>query len=1132
MPIAQEVVKTITDSLYSEYKEAYLDDVFRIIRKSGIEMDLSTVAMIYMDQNNVYEDGFTSMEDIYAMLNSSLSKILLFTPKPGTEIGKLSPASEAAIRVMNTIQKAMDLTIPDDSVQKQLQTRLVGAAKRILLADEAGKEILKAKKTNQDSIELIKHVFDLGNNHPDGIFGRLSSGAELWEQFKSELNDMKSILDEDTFAEAEIKQMIDVLQDTTYEILLNTNEARSALNDILKKAGFTKVKGDKVQVDWDQIKKINPNIYKTILDVLKLNGVPSIGAIYAAKTLEREYNRMLQQNIKQETENILQDKGQLERYSVLATENPEAFNNARNNAMLSAIGLGNVNIATVINLRTALQNYNLLIKNPRTAFSPTYKAILERKIRNDIERAMEKNGTNFMQFSRNYQLASQFGMGLILSNAGNIIENTLSGISGMIDAAFSEPTTIFEAVKRGMATGLDVAKGGVRIGAEKANINAAAVNLDDRTTAQENNAKWKVWANLFQRITLSATDALFGQAIYSAVEFRALRKILKSKGLSTKESNLIINELYFKNSNEIENLADSMIKNIESFGIKPNKQMRDRIINELLISNMDSAGENWTDLANMIELKGNLELSNKIKSTKLQAEILVRIRDVANAVRARAMGHQADTMLGAFLEKAYSTDMNNAIEKNMKRASEARTATEFKSENRKQAGMELARGFFGNAIFARRGALNWAFLGLARSTGLPLLSTLIFDIGIRGLIGGKLITENKLATYLESLDNEKNKDSFINTMDKMMENMEYTYAVRQRLVRNTLGVLLGGISASIIIGYMKKDCDDNDPDCIAKKVKKWKDKGYLRSIEKLFPYILNGYLNNQLDEFGKIRPESERANSIMDYYKNSLTINGITPAIETYKTYVEKNGIANDKIIVPILNMLFPPKYVEEHEKNGYRMATMGDMISSAVGLRHMKAIDVWRDRLNAYTGANDDKNIATIKQERLELIPETFVEGFLSQVLERNVMRWYLKNYGHLSPESMGNRNSINLIGIGEKTSKKLEEIGIKTYSDLSKMSVQELDQIKGSDKKSIFSPTEAVNVFNQVNNLSISTTGKDIEDYDFDENQLKKLKQIGIKSIGTENKQYILKNIIYLYKRADKNDKKDYKTIIDKLK
>lgn len=1132
LPIATSIVKKITDALMSKYKSAPIGEVYSIIRSSGIEMDLNTVAKIYLDQNNRYDSGLTPDNEVYAMLSSSIGRILSYTPQDGREIGRLAPASEAAIRVSSMIQKAMDLTVPDDSIQRQLQDRLVKAAKRILQRDENGREILSRKDKTGDPIQLIKDVFDLGNKHPDGIFGRLSSGVELWDSFKEEIKDL-SELTKDAMFGAQIEQMADVLQASTYELLLSSQEARSALHEILKKAGFTKVSNGEIQIDWDNITKTNPNIYQLVIDVLRKEGVNSIAASYAAKTLENEYKTAIEARIKDQLSNIIQDRGQLEKYSVLAVQNPEAFVNARNNAMLSAIGLGNVPITTVVKLRGALQSYNLLIKNPKTAFSPTYKAILERKIRNDIERAMESNGTSLMSFARNYQLVSQFGMGLILSNPGNIIENTLSGISSMIDAAISDPFTILEAIKRSATTGLDVSKGGVRIGSERANINSASVNLDDRTTRQEKgNSKAKIWANLFQRLTLSATDALFGQAVYSSVEFRAIRFVLKAKGFSDVESMKIINELYFKNTSEIENLADTMINSLQSFDIEPSKQTKERIVNELLLSNLTTNGFAWEHLANQFEIAGKTELADKMRTTHIQTEILIKIRDIANAVRARAMGHQSDTILGSFIEKIYSTNMNDAINRSMKRASSAATTQEYKTETRKQAGMELARGLFGNAVFARRGALNWAFLGLARSTGIPLISTLIFDIAIRGGIGGKLITKSKLQAKLDELSNQSNTNEFLSKLDQISDDLEYTYAVRQRLIRNTLGTIIGGIAASSILTIMKQDCAPGDEECIANKVKNWKDRGYLRSFEKLFPYILNGYLNNQLDEFNKIKPESDRPSSLTEYYGNTLGANGLKQTIEAYKTYVEKNGIANDKVIVPILNMMFPPKYVEEHEKDGYRMATMGDMISSAVGLRHMKAVDIWADRISSYTRAKDDLNTSQIKHDRNELIPETFMEGVLSGMLERNTYRWYLKNYGHLSAEYIDNKSLVNLIGIGDKTQQKLEAIGIKAISDLKGKTPQQIRAIRDNDNKHVFSELEAVSVHNQINLTGISKTGRDISEIDFTQEEQTRLIAIGIKSIGTENKQDIINKLGYLYNTTDgKKEKQLYRSLISKI-
>lgn len=1125
----KQIVEYTAHDIAEKTEEATLPDVYRTLRSLGVEVDIQTIAEIYRDVLDLNNPQFSTEEQIDAILMEPIKKLVSYTREDLKTIGKNSPAVEVASRIITTIQKALNSVEATKTIQREMQDRLGKVAKSILNRTPEGRAIL-SKTATTDPYDAVREALILHqNNDLDGL-GLMNNAEVLFNDFKKEIGDMAGVLPDDLFAKEQINLAVEILQESTYDLLLSSSEVNNALNQALKDVGFTKVVKGEVRIDWNAVKE-SGDIETELRKALSLKDAKGVSKFSPEQvelvlpSLMREYQNRLALRIKDEFKDTITRHGQLEKLAILASQNTGAFQNAQNNALMKGIGIPLVNQTNAKRIQKLLRLYAQILKNPLSAYSPTFANTLERTVRNEIERAVEDAGGKIdaLKFARYFQLVSQFGMGVVLANPGNIPENFISGTSGMIDALISNPYQVAEVIKRGLISGVTVAKGGVRVGKERSNLNSTRANLEDRTSMQEHGLKSaKVIANLFQRITLSATDALFGQSIMTSVEIKQLRSVLKAQGLSTSESNKVLNELFFSNTAEIDALADTMIKQIKSYGLEVDEYMKTRIVNELIITNFLTSGEVFQDMVDTLMASATASdtaLANKLRQVTITPDILISTRVAADATRARSMGHRPDTKLGEILERAYGA---SALQSKIEKAQSS-------GKRNWQALYEGGIGALSNTLFARKGALNWAFLSMGRSTGIPLVITLLWDLAYQGIAKGRYMTPARLKNTLDEMKKAVDDKDYSDALEKMGKDQEFTASLQQRIVRQTVGITIQGIASTLIWGIMKSRCDDN-PDCVAKKFEEWVNGGYLTTFEKWLPYLMNNFIHSQFDKYRKLLPESERPKSPGDYLQRSLGIEGKQSLIDVYIDYVRKNRMGEDNIFTPIYNYAMPPikgygtgGFLEKYQVEDYRAAIVGNMVGNAFGLKHLRAVDIWKNRFNGYAfmmGVQPDKSPSQLKAERKQLYAEGYVEGAIKTMLTDNMFRWYTETYGHNTIEALNARPTISLGGVGEVTEKAMEKAGIKDISDLKGKGVVYISQIKKEGKgESVFSLKESIHIYNQVNNKGI---GKyEARTLGLTDAEMEELTEMGYYSFDQGNITEAIQNVSYAANKARPNKK-----------
>lgn len=1109
--------------------------VYNSLRKAGLEVDFQTVANLYRDTLDLENPAFTSSDEIDKMLMTDINKRVNIAAQKILEIGKNAPANEAVNRIIDTIQQVGKVPAVK-TVQKEMQDRLVGAARKILSESEEGKEILKKNQEPTDPYEYLKSALMIQKNNKFGDFGYMKTAMDLFEDFKKQMVEVADTLaDNDAYASEQIKIAADVIANSSYQLMLTKSESRKVLNKALKEAGYTRVNSNgSVVLDWNTVLRNGRDVIGSVRKVLGESGFSEDELDNIMEALESEYNFLLEAKIAKELSDKGMNHGQLGKLANLAVNNPGAFNNAENNELLKGLGIPMADREAIKSVRDIMQMYNVVMQgSPIASYATTYINTIERHIRNMLGKAIESsdNTSKVLKLARWFQLSSQYAQTTILSNPGNVIENFFSGVGTVVDAAFSNPQHFMRLFEAGLASGKSVATGGVRVGRENTNPNSHHVNLEDRTSGHYGKtAKW--FFNQWQRLSLSATDSMFGQYVMSSVELRIIRFLLKTKaGMSTSEANKVINDMYYSNSKELDDMAEFLISQYDKLGLKFNRVAeKKRLVNDMYISNFLSDGTVWASMLNKYTASGNaieMAIGKKMQNSPIRHDLLLKMRNAADAVRGKAMGHRSDTLLGRGIEKLY----NFSIEKHIDSAKE-------KGQQRKQAFLEFVRGGLGNALFARRGSLNWAFLILQKSTGMGLLSTLVFDIGLTKMGinfgGNSFMTSGKAKEYYALMESASKQEDLNKIIDEFTSGIEYNESVRQRLFRSAVGPIVTGAIAMAAFEFMKKDCDEWDEECLRLKYEEWSKRGYLRAYEQLLPYVFNGYIDDQFDQYGKLKTDGTESKTPAEYFAKTFNFTDAAKLYDVYSRYTDKNRMFEDNLFGTAFHLLNPPKYIQPYDYPEYRSAAIGQLAAGLTGARHLKAIDVFSDRLKAYGFAagiyDPGMSAQEQKDNRKELYPKGYDEGMVNQILEKNLYRWYLEKYGHLNPDYKLKQSVEAVTGIGPKKSEKLAKYNIYSVEDMNGKTAEELLEFVDEKGRKIFQRKEAMAI-NNILNTNNSYGGTDFSDIGISSKGYEILKSIGYFSVGTNNVAAIKSDLSTLYSHSQDENQEEINQIFKSL-
>lgn len=281
----------------AEDKDVSFRSMYNELRKNHVEIDLETAAHIYANELPIHDSRFTSAEDLKydtgRWFDDTVRNITLQEPKKGEqEIGELSPAQAIAKGYANAFASRVKGDETTKSILKTLEDTYKEAGKRML------GELPDAKKAEdtRTASEIVQEALEkeqLGHrNLKDGTINGL---AKLHDAVREELKKLAQHM-EDTGDHDKLEQWNNYaksLEDASYTMLFNSDEAKAIQHEALRDGGFTKInKSGKEIIDWQ---KLTGNVHsyeqlrENVTSSLKANGISEDIANRVADSMHKEF---------------------------------------------------------------------------------------------------------------------------------------------------------------------------------------------------------------------------------------------------------------------------------------------------------------------------------------------------------------------------------------------------------------------------------------------------------------------------------------------------------------------------------------------------------------------------------------------------------------------------------------------------------------------------------------------------------------------------------------------------------------------------------------------------------------------------------------------------------------------------
>lgn len=836
----RDLVSEYADLLITMDRSPSVYGVYSILRKEGYEMDAQTVSEFYRDLFSG-QQGYSSDKEIDAFSNRAY--IDLFEAEAEEmkvkEIGRESPVTAVVSSLMNGVRLMSD-TVP--SLQKVFQDRLLKAAKRV-----TG---YKAEKSdsNKTAEQILTEVLSIEKNNPFGQgFSAMNNAEFLWKEFKKEFLEVADQLyaKGDVFEADKIKEYADILEAATYKLMMSTAEVQKVINDTLREAGYKKQvnaqSGTREIVDWNKVFSDSDfNFRDTFKNVFRPKGFSESELDRIAEELEGEYDKMrqakvaaaLNQRNKKTTskpqKSAIQRLQQLYQYGI--------FNSSQQQALFKVLGVQPTTATQLNQLNQLMALNNRMLNDPISKWSDVYLETIKREIEIIIEQA-EENRSSLLKAIRSFSFYNQISNAMILGNAQNITENTLSGLFQYAATnVFTQPREAVKTLRVAFNTWIDVVKGGVREGHEVTNAFNNSANAETRfnfESAKTGSQKVMAAINWIPRATLSAMDNAIKAGLIHQISIDMLKSELRRQGLDKDEVELVIAEGFYGNRAELEEIAKQMQAQLQSAGINVASGKWKRMAAQLAWANMASDGRFFSTIISNLKSAGKLRQDADVD---LHENMLKAIQSAAEAAASKGLGHQADSMLMKLFADFIPKQFGKAV-------------IEARNKGRGLEAAELGRSFWGQANKFRYGAMRWTWLTLEKTTGLALLQTLVTDVLLN-----KFRRKGRHFLYSKidfNVDFDDTKD-----VERLRENLEWYASLKQRLIRESAGPIVGYFSLVLVQSLFSSGGDDEEKKeaLLDTAIAMQENRQFKRWMQKLLPARSYAYLLNLAEtERGEVK---------------------------------------------------------------------------------------------------------------------------------------------------------------------------------------------------------------------------------------------------------------------------------------
>lgn len=342
-----DILKDLAAEYIANDRVFTLNEAFNIIKGSGLEIDLESVAYVYENEFNLMDANFSSQQQVDTLIGRDfyemLDKISHTRPFTGElKIDRRSPGKAAADKIAQLFKSGMSLNEGTMSEMRLFQEKMYKAAKAF-----ADKGVFpdKSRVDNRGFEEILADAFEFNEKGIETVYGTLNSAMDVFEEFKDEIRRYVAGLqagvnagtvNADALAQFEIYAQ--GIIDKSFDLLLSQKEMNAVIKDALTAAGFVKVTSPggvrTVVLDWQQLTDgandvnfLKDNVSEAMRKFTSFTE-PQIDVINAA--MEREYVRLREDIIAKRLANLK------ERNEIAI--NPEKNTQTRTLAKLYAMG--------------------------------------------------------------------------------------------------------------------------------------------------------------------------------------------------------------------------------------------------------------------------------------------------------------------------------------------------------------------------------------------------------------------------------------------------------------------------------------------------------------------------------------------------------------------------------------------------------------------------------------------------------------------------------------------------------------------------------------------------------------------------------------------------------------------------
>ena len=493
--LAKEAVITLGDMYVATGVIPTVKDIWRELRANGFEVDVSTVAHLYITELSPQNSEYLQQAEVEKQSSGALTRAInaiINTDSRHQLTGEESPVEKVA-HGLGAMYKALNKNSVTKSLQKDLQDILLRGVRRMLPANSA----LKNSKNFEEVIQAA--LENAGKGFMD-VAGDLNSLKTMHTALKKELKAFTATLAvKDGYEAAMFEDYVAEIMSSSYQLLLTKTEANKVVTGALRDFDegryvrvsettdtVTGVVTRKEKIDWKgmsrEVKTAN-DVANLIQQVFESKLDSSGNRLYSDEDIDiiktsvaKEYVNVFKKNIvakaiKNKTKTVqIRNKWQKTMDLVYRMEENErgkptpeqkeefkkiaelqamgAFSDGKFNPLIyKALGVKDLTLKSMEQIEAISQTINKLLENVK---SPLQANLLFRQLTSEINLILHNNITKSdnvlanaaLRTIHHFNLYTQAALNGILMNIFNMAQNVTANTMQMLSTSVNLITNV------------------------------------------------------------------------------------------------------------------------------------------------------------------------------------------------------------------------------------------------------------------------------------------------------------------------------------------------------------------------------------------------------------------------------------------------------------------------------------------------------------------------------------------------------------------------------------------------------------------------------------------------------------------------------------------------------------------